>query len=50
VEGSGREVSETAPPEKETAPPENGEGDQDEATDRYGETQGQRRKKRKRRG
>jgi len=43
VEGSGREVS-------ETAMPENGEGDQDEATDRYGETQGQRRKKRKRRG
>ena len=27
-----------------------GGGDQDEATDRYGETQGQRRKKRKRRG
>ena len=43
VEGSGREVS-------ETALPENGDGDQDEATDRYGETQGQRRKKRKRRG
>ena len=43
VEGSGREVS-------ETALPENGDGDQDEATDRYGETQGERRKKRKRRG
>ena len=43
VEGSGREVS-------DTALPENGDGDQDEATDRYGETQGQRRKKRKRRG
>ena len=43
VEGSGREVS-------DTALPENGDGDQDEATDRYRETQGQRRKKRKRRG
>ncbi len=43
VEGSGREVS-------ETALPENGDGDLGEATDRYGQTQGKRRKKRKRRG
>jgi hypothetical protein len=42
VEGSGREVSE--------APlPEDGDGEQGQALDEYGQTQGQRRKKRKRR-
>ena len=45
VEGSGREVSETPLPENG-----DGGGDQDQAMDQSGETQGQRRKKRKRRG
>ena len=44
VEGSGREVSETPLPENG-----DGGGDQDQAMDQSGETQGQRRKKRKRR-
>ena len=44
VEGSGREVSETPLPENA-----DGGGDQDQAMDQSGETQGQRRKKRKRR-
>jgi hypothetical protein len=42
VEGSGREVS-------EAALPEDGDGEQSQAVDEYGQTQGQRRKKRKRR-
>ena len=45
VEGSGREVFETPLPENG-----DGGGDQDQAMDQSGETQGQRRKKRKRRG
>jgi hypothetical protein len=45
VEGSGREVSETPLPENG-----DGGGDQDQGMDQSGETQGKRRKKRKRRG
>ena len=44
VEGSGREVSETPLPEDGDG------GEQGQAVDQYGQTQGQRRKKRKRRG